>query len=298
MNYISIDIGGTAIKAGVIDSEGEILHKMSVPTPKASYDALFHELCQIVEWAKSLTEIHGIAVSQPCATDSRTGQALSEGALIYISGTNPAKRLGEHFGLPYAAENDGNCAALAEVWIGNAKDVKNVALVVCGTGIGGSVIVDQKIISGKRNFAGEFGFFIAGFEPDGRPMTWSGNGSTTALINTYSKVTGEDVNRLNGIIIFERAEAGEEAAMKCVDDFYRVFAYGVHNIQHVYDPERILVGGAVSARPDFISRIEAQIDTLHSQLFGLMSKPELRVCACGADANLIGAVYLLLHSTD
>ena len=83
-----------------------------------------------------------------------------------------------------------------------------------------------------------------------------------------------------------------------MDEFYRDIASGVHNFQHVYDPERILVGGAVSARPDFISRIEAQIDTLHSQLFGLMSKPELRVCACGADANLIGAVYHLLHSTD
>ena len=256
MNYIAIDIGGTAIKAGIVSSEGVILEKTTMPTPKTSFEDMIHELSHIVEWAQSVTDIHGIAVSQPCATDAITGQALSEGALIYINGTNPSKTLGDQFNLPYAAENDGNCAALAEVWIGNAKNSKNVALVVCGTGIGGSVIIDQKIISGKRKFAGEFGFFISGFEADGTPVTWSGSGSTTALVNAYAKRTGQDNNQLNGKIIFERAEQGEETACDCVDTFYKLFAYGVHNIQHVYDPDLILIGGAISGRPDFIEQID------------------------------------------
>lgn len=295
MNYIALDIGGTAIKAAIIDEKGSILEKSSRPTPLTNMDDLIERLVAIVKWAMSITPISGIAVSQPCVTDALTGQALSGGALGYIQWTNPAKILGEIFNLPYTAENDGNCAALAEIWIGNAKGINDLALVVCGSGIGGSVIVDKKIITGHRKFAGEFGFFITGFEPDGTPIIWSANGSTLALVKAYSKRSGKDVATLDGKIVFDLAEAGDPDATLCVQNFYRIFAYGVHNIQHVCDPERILIGGAVSNRPDFIDRIVAELEMLYEQVGGYMSGPTIDRCACGSDANLIGAVYHLLN---
>lgn len=296
MNFIAIDIGGSAIKAAIINNEGVILEKTNTPTPLTNFEDLMSELTTIVNWAIAISPIEGIALSQPCVTDAITGDALSEGALIYINGTNPAKELGKMYNLPYSAENDGNCAALAEVWIGRAKDVTDIALVVCGSGIGGAVVIDKKIYSGHRKFAGEFGFFITGFEDDGKPVIWSGNGSTLALIKNYAQKSGKDIKTLNGKIIFEFADQGDQIAQSCVKDFFRIFAYGVHNIQHVYDPELILIGGAISDRFDFIERVNGELDILYEQLFGLMSRPNIAICACGADANLIGAVYHLLKS--
>ncbi|HAS73825.1 MAG TPA: ROK family protein [Clostridiales bacterium UBA8960] len=295
MNYLAIDIGGSAIKAGIISSEGVVLSKMVQSTPMTCYEDLLDSLTTIVKWAKTLVEIKGIALSQPCVTDQKTGQALSEGALIYITEKNPAKDLGEKFGLPYAAENDGNCAALAEIWVGNGKHVNNLALVVCGTGIGGSVIIDKNIVSGKRNFAGEFGMSIMSEDENGRPLNWSELGSTLALVLRYAKRTKTDPSTLNGKKIFELAEAGDQEAQYCIHHFFRIFAYGVHNIQHVYDPDLILIGGAISERPDFVAHIEDALDVLYSQMLGLMSRPTVGVCGSGNDANLIGAVYHLLH---
>lgn len=297
MNYIAIDIGGSAIKAAIIDETGIIIEKISRPTPLTNYDDLIKVLTEIVQWAKVITPVEGIAVSQPCVTDALTGQALSGGALGYIQWANPAKDLGNLFNLPYTAENDGNCAALAEMWIGNARGINNLALVVCGSGIGGSVIIDKKIITGHRKFAGEFGMFITGFESDGTPVIWSANGSTLALVNAYSKLTGKDAKTLDGKIVFDLADEGDPDAIACVAKFYKIFAYGLHNIQHVCDPERILVGGAVSNRPDFIDNIRHALEALYTQVGGYMSGPTVVRCAFGADANLIGAVYHLLNGS-
>ena len=298
MKYLAIDIGGTAIKAGIVTSEGDVCEKMSTPTPMTDFEDLVSALSGIVIWAKSKAEIAGIALSQPCVTDADTAQALSEGALIYIKDTNPAQRLGELYQLPYSAENDGNCAALAEVWKGSAKAASSMALVVCGTGVGGAVVIDKKIISGKRKFAGEFGMFIMGEGENGEPLIWSAVGSTLALVNAYKEKSSDDSEGLSGKAIFDKAEAGDRLAIHCIDQFYKTFAHGLHNIQHVYDPELILIGGAISERPEFIPRIETEFDRLYSLMGGLMSRPSIGVCTGGADANLIGAVYHLLTQTN
>jgi len=296
MNYIAIDIGGSSIKAAIVNSKGQLIEKMSLPTPTTNIDDLINELSTIVEWSQSLSTIEGIAISQPCVTDAKTGLSLSEGALVYIRDTNPAKVLGEKYKLPYAAENDGNCAALAEVWIGRGKNIDNFALVVCGSGIGGSVVLDKKIFHGDKKFAGEFGMCITEFDVEGKPVVWSESGSTLALVRDYTNRTGNDIKLFNGKIVFNLAENGDKIAKQCVEKFYRTFAYGVHNVQHIFDPELILLGGAISARPDFVDRINKELDLLYTQLSGLMSQPSLAICACGADANLIGAVYHLLQN--
>lgn len=299
MSYVAIDIGGSAIKAGVVNAKGEVRFKTTAPTPMDSFETLIETLSGIVDWAKEKAEIKGIALSQPCVTDAKSAEALSEGALIYIKNTNPAKVLGEKYNLPFAAENDGNCAALAEVWVGSGKQADSLALVVCGTGIGGAVVVDKKIHAGHRNFAGEFGMFVTGFNPDGTPVIWSANGSTLALVMEYARITGKDGTKLNGKTIFDLEAEGDEIAAKCIGRFFKTFAIGLHDIQHAFDPQLILIGGAISERKDFITRIELALDWLYENLTGLMSRPNVSACACGADANLIGAVYhLVTHSKN
>ncbi len=298
MNYIAIDIGGSAIKAAIIDSEGNILEKTSHTTPLTCFDDFMDTLYLIVDWALALKPISGIALSQPCVTDPQTSEALSEGALIYIRKTNPSKILGEKYNLPFAAENDGNCAAFAELWVGGAKDYSNVAVVVCGSGVGGAVVIDRKVITGHGHIAGEFGMFVTGFEADGSPIIWSANGSTLALVKSFAKAKNLDPNSLNGKIVFEYAERGDYDALSCISDFYRIFSYGVHNIQHVYAPEIVLIGGAISERPDFIPNLENALNKLYTQVPMLLAPPKVAQCLCGNDANLIGAVANLINKAQ
>jgi predicted NBD/HSP70 family sugar kinase len=292
MAYIAIDIGGTAIKAGIVSSSGELSDRTAVKTPKQSYEELMSVLCDLVRWGMDHASIEGIALSQPCATNPSSAEAISEGALIYIKNTNPARDLGRRFLLPYSAENDGNCAALAEVWLGSAKDYNNIVSVVSGTGIGGAIVKDRNIHHGDKLFAGEFGMCITGFDAKThKPICWSENGSTQALVLNYASESGQDPSKLNGRAVFEYAELGDEVAQRCIDRFFEVFVLGIHNIQHIYDPECILVGGGISERSDFLTCLSVAMDKFYSQFDLVMSIPVVKTCAFGADANLIGAVY-------
>lgn len=291
MAYLAIDIGGTSIKAGLVSAEGRLLHHRSEPTSKVDYETLLDQLKALFIWGTDLMSVEGIAISQPCATISATGMSVSEGALGYIKGQNPARDLGAWSGLPYAGENDGNCAALAEVWLGSAMDVSDMAFVVCGTGIGGALVKDRKIHGGLRQFSGEFGMCVLGWDQEkNSPITWSDSGSTAAMVADYHRRSGSN---LTAPEIFDLADSGDSIAQQTLDDFFMRFAIGLHNIQHVYDPQRILIGGGISAREDLVSRIERALDQLYSQFDYVVSRPVISVCTFGAEANLIGAVYHL-----
>jgi len=289
--YLSIDIGGSAVKTAVMEENGHIVSKDSFNTPRDSYENLMQQLNNIIKWGKSQREIHGIALSLPLVMDSFTGEVLSQGPFSFISDKNIKKDLEVLSGLPATAENDGNCAALAEIWLGSAKDVQSMALVVSGTGIGGAVIQDRRIWHGKSNFSGEFGMTILGWDMEGEPYTWSDVGSTFGLVRSYADMKNIPVEEVNGRLVFDRMDEGEKEAGLCVDRFIRYFAQGIHNIQHVYDPELILIGGGVSEREDFISRINEVLFNLYREFKVIASKPLVKKCTFGADANLIGALY-------
>lgn len=298
MAVVGIDIGGTMIKAGVVDLKGKIHQKMQTKTPYDSYEGLLETLSQIVKWGEAYSRerfdvpIAGIALSMPCATDPITGESLSEGALGYILGKNPAKDLGAIFAVPYSAENDGNCAALAEVWLGSAQAFKDVVCVVSGTGIGGAVVKNRQIHHGSKLFAGEIGMCVTGFDQEtGRPLTWSKEGSTIALVRCYAQRAGLPEDAVDGKSVFEKADQGDVTARTCVESFYKHFAVGLHNIQHVFDPERILIGGGISGRPELLDEINRALDAFYEDFDLLYSRPIVGRCTFEADANLIGAVY-------
>ena len=297
MAYIAVDIGGTWIKVGLIEKTGKILNRLNKKTPSDSYESLLVTLDEIIEWGKSTLEeggqkLEGLAISQPCATEPTSGKALSGGALLYIDGENPAKDIGLKYDLPYSAENDGNCAALAEVWLGAAKDAQDMALVVCGTGIGGAVVIGRKVIHGKNYCAGEFGMCITGVdEENGNLVSWSLSGSTLALVKDYAKRIGEDPERWDGKRIFELADQNDRLAKACVNRFYDNFVIGLHTVQHVYDPQIILIGGGISSRKSIVAEIEAAMDRLYESFTEVLSRPTVAVCQFQAEANLIGALY-------
>jgi glucokinase len=289
--YLAIDVGGSAIKAGILDEHGTILCKESFKTPRDTYDHLLDKLTTAFQWGRSQMDLKGIAMSLPFVLDSVTGEVISEGPFPFISDKDILKDLENITGLPVSAENDGNCAALAEIWIGSAKDAQNIALVVSGTGIGGALIQNREVWHGKNHFSGEFGMTLLGWDANGVPFSWSEVGSTYGLVRAYARKKNIDVNTITGKMIFSEMDAGDEDAKACVDQFVRYFAQGIHNLQHTFDPELVLIGGGISEREDLISRINDALNTLYKKFSVKASRPIVGKCTFGADANLIGALY-------
>ena len=289
--YLAIDVGGSATKVGILDEQGTILSKESFKTPRDTYEHLMSVLTKAFHWGKSQKNLHGVALSLPFVLDSVTGEVISEGPFPFISDKEIIADFENITGLPVSAENDGNCAALAEVWLGSAIDAQNIALVVSGTGIGGAVIQNREVWHGKNHFSGEFGMTLLGWDTNGIPYSWSEVGSTYGLVKSYAKMKNIDVNALTGKMVFSEMDAGDEVAKKCVEQFVKYFAQGIHNIQHTFDPEMVLIGGGISEREDLILRINEALTNLYKRFSVRASIPLVRKCTFGADANLIGALY-------
>ncbi|MBF4692674.1 ROK family protein [Fusibacter ferrireducens] len=295
MKYLAIDIGGTNIKYGLVSSAGEITFKNKEKTDKTSLENLVMQLSDIIENFKARSiAFKGIALSVPAPVNAVTGEILGRGSMPFLLNESLNQILGKTYNLKITSENDGNCAALAEVWLGAAKSCKDIALVVCGTGIGGAIIKDRKIHRGKHLYAGEFGYSILDSRDRKNLKTWSHIASTKAMIDQYCELKG--VKGVSGEAVFESAELGDEIAQKVIDDFFFFNALGLHNIQFNYDPEMILLGGAISSRADFLEKLEAHLDIIYRSFDYGGVRPVIAQCEFSNDSNLLGAVYHHINS--
>lgn len=290
--YIGIDVGGSSIKCALVDENGSISNHCKVITPD-SLDAFYQNIADVVEKYKNeaTDEIVGIAMSLPGAVDSDTGIIGGSSALPYIHGPNIMKDLEAKCGLNVEMENDANCAALAEVWIGNASDVNDSMFIVSGTGIGGAVIKDKKIHRGIHLHGGEYGYAIMDFDYETKTFsTWSDLGSTVALVNRVAKRLGVDSKTLDGQEIFDHTDTNDIYKEE-VDRFYFTLAMGIYNLQYSYDPEVIVIGGGVSARQELVEEIYKRLDFILKTIEIAHVRPVVRTCKYSNDANIIGAVY-------
>ncbi|WP_102273422.1 ROK family protein [Cytobacillus massiliigabonensis] len=295
MNYYAVlDVGGSSIKYALMDELGEFIEKSSVPTPKESLDLFLDQVHFIVKDYQRNYEVKGMAVSMPGAVNVKTGYIAGLSALPYIHGPNMKELLRERTHLTVEMENDANCAALAEGWIGAAKDVMDYLCLVIGTGIGGAVVLNKNIRHGKNRFCGEFGYMIMEDyldKPDGE--TLSSLAAVGGLINNVAKRKGMDPARLTGKKVFQLAENGDEEVKDEVERFMKRIAVGIYNLQYMLDPEKILIGGAISSREGFIE----QINEILSQMKRSQNDLTITVekCQFGNDSNLIGALYHFLQ---
>lgn len=288
--YIGIDVGGSSIKAALVDDNGQLSHHNKAKTP-ATLEEFYTTIENLVTLIANGQEVQGIALSLPGAVDSDTGIIGGASALPYIHGPNIKEDLEARTHLRVEMENDANCAALAEVWIGNASDVDDSMFVVSGTGIGGAVIKDKKIHRGKHLHGGEYGYEIMIFDEVNKKFkTWSDVGSTIALVNNVAARKGVDPQILDGAYIFDHV-AEDEIYFEEVDRFYYYMAMGIFNLQYTYDPEVIVIGGGVSAREDLVEQINKRLDVIFEEIDIAHVRPVVRTCKYHNDANIIGAVY-------
>ncbi len=281
-----LDIGGTSIKVGILDENGEIYERDLLKVSE-DVNGFIESIVDCIEKFRKVFEIDGIAISSPGAVDREIGIIGGASAIPYIHGPNWKEIFSEKFNLKVSIENDANCAALAEVFNGSAKNIDDMMFIVCGTGIGGAIVHKGEIHRGKNLHGGEFGYMLME-EENGEFKTLSKVGSTMAMVRKIRKIYDDD--SWTGEKIFDEAENGNEICKEVIDRFYLNLAKGIFNLQYVYDPELILLGGAISEREDFIDRINEKLDYLMNEVEDAKIRPVINTCTHKKDANLVGAL--------
>ena len=308
--YLLIDIGGTFIKYSLADEQARKISGGKVPTPLTNMDDL---LAVIKGFAAPLQgQFVGCAISMPGRIDTKHGIAHTGGVLSSFLWEQPfATQMEELLGVPVTIANDGKCAAAAEGWTGALAGVENGLVLVLGTGIGGGILLNGKVLMGAHAAAGEVSGFVtdvARMEPDDFNLTrvekfaeaplWAGLASATGLILEYArqKHLPEGSPMPNGEEIFAAYNAGEPEAQQALKLFARRVAVGILSLQHVLDVEKVAIGGGISAAEALLPAIQAELDWLFERCTVMPTvKPELVRCRYGNDANLIGALKLFFE---
>lgn len=291
--YIAFDVGGTNVKHAVIEETGFIIEKNQYKTSTTNLQMFLTEILKTINQYRDFYHISGIAISMagPINTETGTLESDTAGNVIALRSRSIKKLLEEQVNLPVEVENDGNCVALAEKLNGHAKDSNNFICVTIGTGIGGGIVIDGKILHGQAFKGGEFGFMITSKGNKGKEI-WHHNGATSHLVSDYKKLKGiHEEDQVEGRSIFKEAQYDREVEL-LVDDWIHHISCGIYNLAVTLNPEMILIGGGVSAQENLIERIEAKLDELE---FWHDFKVPIIACLHKNDAGMIGAVKHFLN---
>jgi len=244
MNILCFDVGGTFIKCGIVNSEGNIIADSKFPTPLSNCrrsipDAILKQINRII----GNFDIDSIGISTAGQVDSEKGIiTYANENLPDFTGCRLADNIKKSTGLNTFVENDANCAAIGEMRFGAGKDVNSFICITLGTGVGGSIILNGKLYKGVHNSAGEIGYLKAG------NSCLDKSASTAALLNNYKTLTDQDID---GLKLFELIKNKNKIALLVYNEFLNNLVDGILNSVYVIDPELIIIGGGVSAQGSF-----------------------------------------------
>lgn len=309
MKYIGIDIGGTNLKAGLVDETGQLLatRKMKVagiadPAALAwTIHALSVDLCK--DFGCELTDIFSIGVGCPGAVEIRGGSILYTCNLPLRN--VPLRRLFHQLSdLPLYIENDANCAALAEYYVGGGRGSKRFITVTLGTGVGGGIVADGRLLEGVGGTGAEVGHTVLVLDGEdctcGRKGCWEAYASATALIRQGKRAAAAQPESLlagygeglTGKDVFDAAAAGDAAAQAVVDRYCVYVAAGITDLVNILGPEMVLIGGGISRQGErLLAPIRAYVA---ANCFGGHDRtpPVIECARLGNEAGIIGAAAL------
>lgn len=278
---LAIDVGGTKIKYAYITSvENFERHEIdtNISSP-ADFIEIIHQLCINRDVAR-------VSISMPGFLD-KNNVLIRAGALKSLDGFNIKKVLERELNKPVYIENDAKCAAIAEKEFGNGKDINSFVMLTLGTGIGGAIIFENKILRGVNNRAGEIGMLLS--NNGGQLKTMHEIASTSALIYSYNlKLNKKETDARK--ILDEYTK--NDKVRKIVDEWAFEVAVFVFNVSSMLNPEKILIGGGISENPILIELIRKSLNSI--PLWSDFSC-EVEVCKHRNNAGIIGAYFNALN---
>lgn len=290
---IGVDIGGTDTKMCVVDDDNNIVYRTSMPTVKDSAEALISSIADKCLEISKEHPITAVGVGTPGAIHNSVVYATN----VPFDHINLAKELSKKISLPVRVSNDANCAALGEAICGVGKKVKNLVMITLGTGIGGGIVIDNKIYEGA-GAAGEIGHFCInenGLECScGKKGCFEQYGSATALVREAVTLAKENPDSLLGRMYVENGKLNgrdiEKAIMENCDvakaamDIYTTrLANGIDGIADIFDPDLIVISGGITNMGDILTK------PLKEKLF---TKIPVEISELKNDAGSIGAALL------
>ncbi|KQY94351.1 ROK family transcriptional regulator [Paenibacillus sp. Root52] len=288
--YLVIDIGGTFVKYALMDSGGEISYKDKSPVGKASLQEMLTGLYAIID-KQDLSDIKGIAISCPGTVDVSTGVIYHGGSFPFLHEVNLAQLIRDRYGKEVSIENDGKCAALAELWLGSVKHAQSSIVMVLGTAVGAGIIVDGKLMRGVNLSAGEVSYVMSHVNSiTGEANFFGLDCSAVAMVQKIGEMKQlEDPS--DGEAVFNMINAGDLEANQVFDEYCLMVAAQIMNLQYILDPELFAIGGGISAQPLLIERLQQAIEKIKRINPLHMAHPIITPCTFRSDANLYGALY-------
>jgi glucokinase len=309
---VGIDVGGSKVLAGVVSAGGDVVRTVLARTPGRLVDPAVVEdvMTDAVRAVADGETIAAVGVAAAGFVDA-AGERVAFAPHLPWRDDDVRRRLAERWGVPVLLANDANCTAAAEAAYGAAQGGGTSVVVTMGTGIGGAILLDDRVLLGRNGMAGEFGHMQV--VPDGQPCECGGRGcweqyaSGNALIrNARTQIGLEpsvlaeaclgDPDRLTGPMVSDAAEAGDLVARQAFGSVGHWLGVGLANLVAALDPNRIVVGGGVSAAGDRL--LEPARMSLERSLVaaGHRAVPPVLAARLGPEAGVIGAAELARRS--
>ena len=293
MKILSVDIGGTFIKYALMGEDGGIGEKGKLPTPQSGHGELIEAIASLYEKFRTS---EGIAISMPGIIDSRRGYVKMGGALEYNNDFFIREALEKRTGCKkITVYNDAKCAAQAEASLGALKGVRNGAVMLFGTMIGGGLVLDGKVRQGSHFSAGEVSYILTDRScVPAYDTVWGRRCSALRLCREFAERKHASADSIDGETVFEALEKGDRDAQEALSCYAKEIAVQFFNLQTLLDLERIAIGGGISAQPKFIEAVRVCLDEMYAVSPYYTPRPEIIRCQFGSDANLIGALQYWL----
>lgn len=310
MKYcFGIDVGGTTVKLGLFDTEGNVIDKWEIKT--RSENGGVNVLPDIAAAVKGKMEEKGISAADvkgagigvpgPVTSDGYINKAVNLG---WTEKFNVEEKLSSLLGLLVKAGNDANVAALGEMWKGGGAGAQNVVFVTLGTGVGGGIIIEGKIVTGSHGAGGEIGHIHV--EDNETDSCGCGNhgcleqyASATGVVriaNKLLKETQEDTVLRSGEVsaktIFDAVKAGDAFAIKVAEQFGKYLGTALANISAIVDPEVFVIGGGVSKAGDIL--LDYIKKYYMPTVFHGCRETRFELAKLGNDAGIYGTARLIL----
>ena len=294
---LGVDIGGTAVKMGLVDRDGTVRAQHEAPVDFDGYrtpvlTTVIREAADFLK--KSGAAAEAIGVSATGQIDENEGTVIgSNGRIPGYEGSKIGDEMRAAFGVPVRVANDANAAALGECIAGAGRGFSDVLMVTIGTGVGGGLVLGGRLYGGSRGIAGEIGHFT--LYQDGIPCSCGKRGcyecyaSAAALVRAAKAACGEE--KMDGREIFRRVSAGDHVMKAVLEHWMQDVAAGITGLVHILNPQAVIIGGGVSGQKElFIDPLRGMI--LNGAMPRFTEYLQVLQAQLGNTAGLIGAAGL------